>query len=311
MLTRTVKVVGMSLLVLLGFFMSTPASAQFGVGANNRRKGAVSFEELNKMAADRMETENKVGAVVSVGGGMDGMLGDLDLNGMDLGALMKDMDPSALQELVQEGMKDPQLQEMFSGMQGAMDELLAMDSEQLKVQMEEAMSMLTSTDIQDNILGQKDEVLAMMEAQGTATPEEIAEYRANPAKFEEDMSKAFGQMKELFNDPEAMDEVVQMMKGFGNIMKDPAAAMSKLGGVLQDGLADDDKIEEARLQLLNDPSVAGNKAVSDMFGTEEMQDILNDPEKWKKSVKEGQKMLLGNVKDEKDENVGGVGMGEL
>jgi len=311
MLTRTVKVAGMSSLALLGFFMPTPASAQFGVGGANRRKGAASFEELNKMAAERMETENKVGAAVSVGGGMEGMLGDLDLSDMDLGALMKDMDPSALQELVKEGMKDPQVQEMFSGMQGAMDDLLAMDTEQLKAQMEEAMSMLTSMDIQENILGQKEEVLAMMEAQGTASAEDIAEYRADPAKFEADMSKAFGQMKELFNDPEAMDEVVQMMKGFGNIMKDPAAAMSKLGGVLQDGLADDDKIEEARLQLLNDPSVAGNKAVSDMFGTEEMQDILNDPEKWKKSVKEGQKMLLGNVKDEKDEHVGGVGMGEL
>mmetsp|Transcript_47512 Transcript_47512/g.100936 ORF Transcript_47512/g.100936 Transcript_47512/m.100936 type:complete len:195 (-) Transcript_47512:147-731(-) len=194
-------------------------------------------------------------------------------------------------------------------MQGAMDELLAMDTDELKAQMEEAMSMLTSMDMQQNLLAQKDEVLAMMEAQGTATPEEIAEYRANPEKFEQEMTKALGQMKEMFNDPQAMDTVVQMMKGFGNIMKDPAAAMSKLGGVLQDALADDEKIEEARLQLLNDPSVAGNKAVSDMFGSEEMQEILNDPVKWKKSVKEGQRMLMGD--GEKAENAGGVGMGEL
>ena len=147
----------------------------------------------------------------------------------------------------------------------------------------------------------------MMEAQGTATPEEIAEFRADPAKFEAEMTKAFGQMKEMFSDPAAMDTVVQMMKGFGNIMQDPAAAMSKLGGVLQDALADDDKIEEARLQLLNDPSVAGNKAVSDMFGTDEMQDILNDPVKWKKSVQEGQKMLMGDEPDA----AGSIGMGEL
>lgn len=302
MLTRKIKTVGMSSLALFGMVLPTPASAQFGVGAN-RRKGAASFEELNKMAAERMEAEKLVGAA---GGGLESMMGDL--GNMDLGALMKDLDPNTLQDLVKEGMKDPQVQEMFAGMQGAMDELLNMDTDELKAQMEEAMTMLTSMDMQQNLLGQKEEVLAMMEAQGTATPEEIAEYRANPAKFEAEMTKAFGQMKELFSDPQAMDTVVQMMKGFGNIMKDPAAAMSKLGGVLQDALADDDKIEEARLQLLNDPSVAGNKALSDMFSSNEMQDILNDPVKWKKSVKEGQRMLMG---DGKAGNAGGVGMGEL
>ena len=94
--------------------------------------------------------------------------------------------------------------------------------------------------MQQNILDQKDAVLAMMEAQGTATPEEIAEYRADPAKFEEAMSQAFGQMQEIFSDPKALETVVQMMKGFGEIMNDPSAAMSKLGGVLQEALADDD-----------------------------------------------------------------------
>jgi hypothetical protein len=121
------------------------------------------------------------------------------------------------------------------------------------------------------------------------------------------MTKAFGQMKEIFSDPQAMDTVVQMMQGFGAIMKDPQAALSKLGGVLQEALADDDKIEEARLQLLNDPSVAGNNVLSDMFGTEEMQAILNDPVKWRKSVKEGQKMLS----EENDGPLSGLGMGEL
>lgn len=288
MVTRTMKAAAMSSMALLGMVMPTPASAQFGVGAN-RRKGAASFEELNKMAAERMESDKQVGGAA----GLEGMLGDL--GDMDLEALMKDLDPSMLQDMMQEGMKDPQMQEMFSGMQGAMDELLNMDPDELKVQMAEAMNMLTSMDMQQNILEQKEDVLAMMEAQGTATPEQIAEYRADPDKFAAEMTKAFGQMKEMLSDPDAMDSVVQMMKGFGNIMQDPAAAMSKLGGVLQDALSDDDKIEEARLQLLNDPNVAGNKAISDMFGTEEMQEILNDPEKWKKNVKEGQRMMTGNA----------------
>ena len=94
------------------------------------------------------------------------------------------------------------------GMQGAMEELLNMDSEQLKAQMQEAMEMLTSDDIQKNIMAQKDEVLAMMEAQGTATPEEIAEYRADPQKFEQAMSEAFGQMKTILNDPKVSFLVV-------------------------------------------------------------------------------------------------------
>ena len=47
-------------------------------------------------------------------------------------------------------------------MQGAMDELLNMDQDQLKQQMEEAMNMLTSMDMQQNILGQQEEVLAMI-----------------------------------------------------------------------------------------------------------------------------------------------------
>ena len=82
-----------------------------------------------------------------------------------------------------------------------MEELMNMDSEQLKAQMQQAMEMLTSDDLQRNIMAQKDEVLAMMEAQGTATPEEIAEYRADPKKFEEAMSEAFGQMKTILTDP--------------------------------------------------------------------------------------------------------------
>lgn len=309
MVLRAFKAMGITSLVCLGLIL--PTNAQFGVGGNRRNKGAASFEELNQMAADRMAVEKKGGA--SAGGGgladLESLMGGMDLENMDLGALMKDLDPAQLQQLVMEGMNDPQVKEMFSGMQGAMDELLNMDADQLKNQMTEAMSMLTSMDMQKNIIEQKDEVLAMMEAQGTATPEEIAEYRADPAKFQEAMSAAFGQMQEIFSDPQAMDTVVQMMQGFGQIMQDPAAAMSKLGGVLQDALADDDKIEEARLQLLNDPSVAGNKAVSDMFGTEEMKDILNDPVKWRKSVKEGQQMMMGQGDGGAAAGGAGAGMG--
>eukprot|EP00984_Skeletonema_dohrnii_P023569 scaffold12655_cov157-Skeletonema_dohrnii-CCMP3373.AAC.8 len=287
MISRTLKAAGVSSLALLAC-MPNSSTAQFGVAGNKRKGGAASFEELNKLAAERAD-----GGAAGGMAGLEDMLGDL--GGMDLGALMEGLDPNTLQELIAEGMKDPAIQEM-----GAMDELLNMDADELKTQMAEAMNMLTSMDMQQNILDQQEEVLAMMEAQGTATPEEIAEYRANPEKFAEKMSEAFGQMKEIFSDPKALDEVVQMMKGFGELMSDPKGAMSKLGSVLQDALADDEKIEEARLQLLSDPSAAG---VAN-FDSEEMQDILRDPVKWRKSVKEGQRMMMGGGN-------GGVGMGEL
>ena len=85
----------------MGPLQPVPASAQFGVGANRRKGAASSFEELNKMAAERMDAEK----AVSAGGG-------LDLEGMDLGALMGDIDADTLQKIVQEGMKDPELQQM-------------------------------------------------------------------------------------------------------------------------------------------------------------------------------------------------------
>jgi hypothetical protein len=44
-----------------------------------------------------------------------------------------------------------------------------------------------------------------------------------------------------------------------------------------------------------------------MFDSDEMKAILNDPVKWRKSVKEGQKMLNGDDVG----RLGGVGMGEL
>ena len=83
----------------------TPTVAQFGIGRKN--KGGATFEELNKMAAEKLAVEKKIGG--GGGGGLD-MIDSL--KGMDLGALMNELDPSMLQELLAEGMNDPALQEM-------------------------------------------------------------------------------------------------------------------------------------------------------------------------------------------------------
>ena len=107
MISRILKAAGVSTLALL-VWTPTPSTAQFGVGGNRRKGGAASFEELNKLAAERA-----AGGGAAAGGA--GMAGFEDLlGGMDLGALMEGLDPNTLQELIAEGMKDPAVQEMVS-----------------------------------------------------------------------------------------------------------------------------------------------------------------------------------------------------
>jgi hypothetical protein len=80
-------------------------NAQFGLPkrAAGNDGGAKSFEELNKMAAERMGDDN---AVAGAG------LGGLDM--ATLGDMMKDMDPNTIAEMMAEHMKDPQIQELVS-----------------------------------------------------------------------------------------------------------------------------------------------------------------------------------------------------
>ena len=106
MISRTLKAAGVSSLALLAC-MPNPSTAQFGVAGNKRKGGAASFEELNKLAAERAD-----GGAAGGMAGLEDMLGDL--GGMDLGALMEGLDPNTLQELIAEGMKDPAIQEMVS-----------------------------------------------------------------------------------------------------------------------------------------------------------------------------------------------------
>ena len=79
------------------------ANAQFGLP--NRRAagegGAKSFEQLNKMAADRMADGG------DAAGGLAGLA-----NLGDIGEMMKDVDAEKLQEMMMEGMKDPAVQEI-------------------------------------------------------------------------------------------------------------------------------------------------------------------------------------------------------
>ena len=255
-------------------------AAQFGVA--NKKKGST-FEELNELAK--------------------GQLGDNNL--MDELANLSEED---IQKMIQETMNDPELmrtmEQVNSGVSQVMEELNKMSPDELKQHMTEGLAQLTSPDMVETIMGNKDEVLKSLAEQGLVTAEKIAEYEADPAKFEEEMANAFAEMKKIFENPETLDAATKMMEGFTNILKNPEEAMKNMAQTFSEELGDDDKIEEARLQLLADPDKAGNPALASMFQNEEMKEILNDPVKWREQVKKGQDMLLGG-------DGTGAGMGEL
>jgi hypothetical protein len=123
------------------------------------------------------------------------------------------------------------------------------------------------------------------------------------------MRDAFDQMKGIFSDPEVIKTAAETMKGMQEAFSDPAIA--DLTKLLEEGLSDDTKIEEARLELLSDPALAGNPVIAAMFKEGEFQEILQDPKKWRETVKEGQAIFketkgvgaaAGNI---------GAGVGEL
>lgn len=108
------------------------------------------------------------------------------------------------------------------------------------------------------------------------------------------MKDAFGQMQKVFEDPDMLSAATNMMKGMGEMMQNPDAALKQLSASMEDILGDDTKIEEARLQLLKDPDSAGNPMLAELFKNEDMKEILYDSEKWKAAVKEGKGMLLND-----------------
>lgn len=265
--------------------LAAPAAAQFGVP----KKPGSTFQEMQEKAQNE---------------GLAG-LGQMDMD------MLANMDVAEMQKLIQEAMTDPQVMEamndMNSGVNEAMESLSNMSPEELEKQMLEGLSMLTSDDIMQNVMGNKDEVLQTLAAQGLVDEAKIQQYKDDPELFEKEMKDAFAQMKDIFSDPQTLQAATQMMKGMGEIMSDPQGAMQQLAASMEGALGDDDKIEEARLQLLTDPDKAGSPLLAEMFKGDEMKEILQDPVKWREQVKKGQGMLMGG-----DDGAGqGAGVGEL
>jgi len=266
-----------TLLISVLSLLTSPCASQFGIAQNKR---GTTFEDLNNAAKE---------AEVDPMGNLGKAFGDMGGLG-DLSKMMEDMmnDP-AIAELLKDANTD---------VEGALEELKKLSPEQFASQMQEAMSYLTSNDMLDKVLENKDAVLKNLAASGLVDEKALAEMAANPEKLEADMKAAFGQMQDMFKDPEALKTVSDIAKGITEVLKDPSKlvdAMKTMSNDIFAELQDDDKIEEARLQLLENPDLAGNPILASVYESDEMKAILQDPVKWRETVKKGQGMLGNNA----------------
>ena len=207
---------------------------------------------------------------------MDGMFDNLlkEMGGYDEGGIA---------DMVDRAMKDPQMQQFMKDLdlgevESVMEELSKLTPEQLAAQMEEAMKMMTSDNYLETAMKNKDQVLEQLEASGLVSEEDLKAFRDDPEKLKATMQDAMNQMMDVFTNPGKLEEAQQQIND----------------GLTQmfESLSDSDKIEEARLQLLSNPDLIKDAGLGDLFGTDEMKALLQDPEKWRLNVEEGRKMML-------------------
>lgn len=248
-----------------------PVVAQFGVAGGNRKAGG-SFQELNEQAK-KMQA-----------GGGGGDLGDLS-------KLMGDLDPKMLEEMAGLGAQFDEVMKMMA----------QMSPEELEKQMKDAMEMMQSGDMMKNMMENQDEILKALEEAGQIDAEELAKFKTDPEYFEQKMKESFDQMGQLFSDPDVLKMATESMAGLKDMYNNPNAMNEMMGALLAD-FDSDEKIEEARQMLLSNPEMAG------MFDDPEMKKILNDPKKWRDTVKEGSSLLTGGAGGLPK---AGAGVGEL
>mmetsp|Transcript_13354 Transcript_13354/g.33601 ORF Transcript_13354/g.33601 Transcript_13354/m.33601 type:complete len:271 (+) Transcript_13354:120-932(+) len=242
--------------------VSTVEGQAFGVG---KKKTGSSFQELNEQAKN------------AAGGG----LGDLD-------AMMKQMgiDPEEMAKWAEEaGMADiPDLDEVMAMMAN-------MSPEDLAKQMQDAMDLFSGDDMMANMLGNQDEILAMLEETGAVDAEELAKFKADPEYFEQKMKESMDQMKEMLGDPDLLANAAQGMKAAQEMYNNPDALNDMMGNIMKD-LSDED-IEEVRQMFIGGGGDPMMKELLGSIDTAELDGILKDPLEWRKAVKEGLGMLGG------------------
>jgi len=235
------------------------------------KKKGTSFQEMNEKAKQKEKNGADAGGLA----GLESLLGDID--------------PEALQE---------QLGDLGNYFDEAMDIMSKMTPEELEAQMKDAMEMLSGGDMMKGMLGMQNEIIDAMAESGQIDAEELAKYKADPEYFEQKMKESMGQLQELFGNPETLKLATDGIKGLTDLYKNPEQ-------FLQMFKDDDEKIEEIRLELLKNPDLG--IPGSDLL-TPEMKELLNDPQKWRESVKSGLPDLVGAAGGDV---ASPTGMGEL
>jgi hypothetical protein len=218
---------------------------------------------------------------------------------------LENMDMDELRGLFADALNDPQTQQYLEQMGqqfgAAIEQLSQMSPEELEAQMQQAMNMLTQTDMVETVIQQRDEIIKSLEASGGVPPEELARYKTDPEYFELKMRESFEQMKGLMTDPEYVKTMTEAMGSMKELMSAQGGLFEELEALMGSGdMNDDGKIEKARLELLSG-KFNDNKLLKDMLDSDEMQELLNNPQAWRESVKEGSKNWAGR----------GAGVGEL
>ena len=198
--------------------------------------------------------------------------------GMDeLSKLMGDLDPEALEQLSQLG----------SQFGDAMKLMAEMSPEELEKQMKEAMEMFQSGDVMKNMMEHQDEILKTLEETGQVDAEELAKFKTDPEYFEQKIKESFDQMTSLFSDPDMLKMATDSMAGLQDMYKNPGQMNEMMEELLKD-FDSDEKIEEVRKLLLESPELG---SFGEMFQGDDMKEILNDPKKWRDTVREGRDVL--------------------
>jgi len=257
--------------------LAGPVVAQFGVAGNKKR--GTGFEDMNAAAKD-------------------------DMAGFDMGALgdMAKMDPSKMQDYLSEAMNNPDIMDMLGGMGDGMEQAMAdlakMSPEEMAAQMKEAMDMISGEGYLDQALSNPEELLKTLGDSGMVDAAQMEEFKKDPEKLKNEMKDAVDQLKNMFGDPEALKSASEVAAQMSDFMQNPEKMQDMMKGYadqIENDLSNDDKIEEARLQLLSDPALAGSAEMTALFQGEEMQAILQDPLKWREAVQEGKGMLIDGV----------------
>ncbi|GKY98786.1 hypothetical protein MPSEU_000834800 [Mayamaea pseudoterrestris] len=261
MFRRTLQIlVAVSLLVL-------PSCAQFGIAGKKKK---TQFQQ--EQEKQQMQQQDSILGAAGVG----------DLASMQEQWAKALGDPSAMK-----GLED----QMGVSLTQAMELLAQMSPEELQGQMEEAFKMISGGEIVEQVVGKRDEILATLEASGAVPPEELAKFKADPEYFELKMRESFDQMGDILGNKDYLEAVQGIFGQTQELLKDPSKLTEMMGGVmgtLKDQLDSDEKIEEARLEILKSDMMG-------MFDSPEMKDILYDSKKWRDTVKEGSSALLDGL----------------